>query len=76
MKFIKCKNETEKLKVIADYCNEQIKNNNYNINFLKASKSYPSDYAEEIHELELKNKNFETILKIINADKLTSIMID
>lgn len=74
MKFIKCKNETEKLKAIEDYCNEKIKENNCRIDFFKAEQESPLDYAEELHELETRNAYFETIIKIIKADEFTSIM--
>lgn len=76
MKFIKCKNEMEKLQAIKNYCSAQIKENNYNIEWLKANRKSSLDYADEINELENKNADFNKIIEIINADELTSILID
>lgn len=75
MAFIKCKNETEKLNAIRKYCEMQIENNDYEINSFEADRDSPLDYADEIHELKLRNKRFKTILEIIEADEFTSIMI-
>lgn len=75
MTFIRCKNDVEKLNAIKDYCNAQIKDNDYNIGWFKANKNCPLDYADEIHELELRNMRFKKIIEIIEADKFTEIML-
>lgn len=75
MKWIKCKNDTEKVQAIKKYCEEQIKENNFSINSYKADRTSSFDYAYEIHELEMRNTRFENILKIIEADELTSVLV-
>ena len=76
MSWVKCKNDTEKLVAIKDYCNKQIESNKYSIEFLKEDRNNPFDYAEEIRELEVRNHRFEKIIKIIDADEFTSVMVD
>lgn len=75
MKWIKCKNDTEKVQAIKKYCEEQIEENNFSINSYKADRSNSLDYAYEIQELEMRNTRFENILKIIEANELTSVLI-
>ena len=80
MKWIKCKNEDEKLQAITDYCKEQIYNNNNQIKLYEAlqnlSVDYVEEYANKINGLLIRNNKLETILRIINLDEFTSIMID
>lgn len=76
MTFVKCKNDAEKLKVIKEYCEEKVKNNNMNINYYKADRTSILDYADEIHALELENMRFNNILKIIEADEFTSVLVN
>lgn len=75
MTFVKCKNDTEKLQAIKNYCNAQIKENNHRITWFKAEQECPLDYADEIHELKTRNAHFEKVLEIIEADEFTSVMI-
>ena len=75
MKWVKCKNDTEKVQAIKKICEEQIKENNFSINSYKADRTSSFDYAYEIHELEMSNARFDHILKIIEADELTSVLI-
>ena len=75
MEFVKCKNEIEKIQAIAKYCQTQINDNNYRIDWLKANQDSPLDYAEEIHELKTRKAHFEKIIEIIEADEFTSVMI-
>lgn len=75
MKFVKCKNELEKIQAIKEYCNEQIKEFNLRIDWFKANQDSPLDYADEIHELKTRIAHFETINKIIDADEYTSVMV-
>lgn len=75
MKFVKCKNETEKLQAIKEYCNDKIKEYNQRIDWLKANQTSAFDYVDEIEEYRFRIAHFETILKIINADEYTSIMV-
>ena len=75
MKWIKCKNNEEKLQEIEKYCRKEIEENNFSINSYKADRSSSLDYDYEIHELEMRNARFENILKIIESDELTSVLI-
>lgn len=75
MKFVKCKNESEKLQAILAYCSEEIRNADYNINSYISSRASILDYADEIHDLRLYKARLETITRIIEADENTSIMI-
>lgn len=75
MEFIKCKNDMEKVQAIKNYCNKQIKDNNYNIQWYKSEQSCPLDYSEEIHELETRNAHFKKIIEIIEADEFMSVTI-
>ena len=75
MRWVECKNDTEKVQVIRKYCEEEIAENNFSINSYKADRTGSFDYAYEIHELETRNTRFENILKIIEADELTSVLI-
>ena len=74
MEFIQCKNESEKLSAIAKYCNREINENNYHLNWYKSEQTSPLDYKDEIDELNKRNAHFKKILEIIEADELTSIM--
>ena len=76
MDFIKCKNEAEKLSAIKSYCNRLIEWNNQNIYSYKMDCSSPLDYAYEIRELENRNECFKKIVKIIEANEFTYIMLD
>ena len=71
MNWIKCKNESEKLQTIKDYCLSQIKENERQIRWYEAEESY----LAEIHELKVLNRRFETILNIIAADSTTSVLV-
>lgn len=75
MTFVKCKNDAEKLNAIKDYCNAQIKENNHNIEWFKAEQSCPLDYADEIHELKIRNARLNKIIEIIEADEFMNIML-
>lgn len=75
MKWVKCKNDTEKIQAIKKYCEEEIKENDFAINDYKLDRVSSLDYAYEIRELEMRNARFENILKIIDADELTSVLI-
>lgn len=75
MKFVKCKNDAEKLQAIKNYCLAQIAENNYNLNFLKNHQTSPLDYADEIGELQARNIRFQKIIEIIEADEFTSVML-
>lgn len=75
MEFVKCKNETEKLQAITEYCNAQIEKNNYNLNWYRSEQSSPLDYEYEINELNAMNARFKKIIEIIEADEFTSIML-
>ena len=75
MKWVKCKNDTEKVQAIKKYCEEQIKENNFSINSYKVDRASSFDYVYEIQELETRNTIFENILKIIEEDELTSVLI-
>lgn len=75
MKFIKCKNDAEKIEAIKDYCIQQINENYGKIDWYKLNQECSLDYADEIHELKLINKRFEKILEIIEADENTSVPI-
>lgn len=75
MKWVKCKNDTEKIQAIKKYCEEEIKENDLAINEYKLDRVSSLDYAYEIRELEMRNARFENILKIIEADELTSVLI-
>lgn len=71
MNWVKCKNESEKLQAIKDYCLSQIKKNDRQIRWYESEESY----LTEIHELKLLNRRFETILNIIAADSTTSVVV-
>lgn len=75
MKFIKCKNETEKINAISNYCKAQIEENNRQINWLEAEKTSPLDYMDEIAEHKRIIAHFNKIIEIIEADEFTSVMI-
>lgn len=75
MNWVKCKNETEKLDAIKNYCNMQITENNNNIVWFEAERNSILDYAEEIKELKLRNAHFKKIIEIIEADEFRSILI-
>ena len=75
MKFVKCKNETEKLQAIKAFCEEEIAENIRNIKMFEADRCSPLDYAEEIHECNMRKVRFEKIVQIIDADEFTSIML-
>ena len=75
MSWVKCKNDQEKLQAIKKYCNEQITKNNREITWLNSQKFCGLDYADEIRELQNRNVQFENIIKIIEADELTSVLI-
>lgn len=75
MKFVVCKNDAEKLRAVAEYCTAQIEDNNRGIECLKAFRGGLLDYSDEIHDLELANKRFAAILRIISADANTSVML-
>lgn len=76
MEFIKCKNETEKLQAIFTYCQKQIEENNFLINLYQEEQTSPLDYADEIHELRVRNVRFQKIIDVIEADETTSILLD
>lgn len=71
MNWVKCKNESEKLQAIKDYCLSQIKKNNRQIRWYESEENY----LAEIHELKVLNRRFETILNIIAADSTTSVVV-
>lgn len=75
MNFVKCKNDTEKLQAIKNYCNAQIKEYNHRIEWLKAQQDCPLDYADEIDELKTRIAHFKKIIEIIEADEFTSVMV-
>lgn len=75
MTWVQCKNETEKLAAIRNFCVKQIENNNYNIASYEADRECSSDYADEIHALKIANNRFEKILEIIDANEHTCIML-
>ena len=75
MSFVKCKNDTEKLQAIKNYCNAKIKEYNHRIEWFRVEQSCPLDYAEEIHDLETRNAHFRKIVEIIEADEFTSVMV-
>lgn len=75
MKLVKCKNETEKIQAITDYCNAQIQEYNGRIQWFKTQQTSSLDYIDEIDELKTRIAHFEKILEIIQADEFTSIMI-
>lgn len=76
MKFVKCKNESDKLSAIASYCHTQIENNNANIASLKMDQATAFDYADEIHGLEKMNAHFLKIMDIVQADEFKVIVLD
>ena len=76
MKWVRCKNDAEKLQAIKEYCNSQITNNNYCIESYKLDRVSSLDYMEEIHELEIRNKRFNDILRIIEADEFMEVLVD
>ena len=73
--WIKCKNNEEKLKAILNYCKEEIKENNQDIEFMKANRRSVLDYEYEINELIVRNSRFNDIIKVIEADENTSVLI-
>lgn len=75
MTWVQCKNETEKLAAIKNFCVKQIENNNYNIASYEADRECILDYADEIHALKIANNRFEKILEIIDANEHTCIML-
>lgn len=75
MNTVKCKNETEKLAAIKNFCAAQIDDNNYNIRSYEACRRSVLDYADEIHALKIANKRFEKILEIIDASEHTIIIL-
>lgn len=75
MKVIKCKNDSEKVQAIKNYCNEQIKELKNRIEFFEHEKTSSLDYIDEIDELKTRKAHFEKILEIIQADEFTSVYI-
>lgn len=75
MAFIKVKNDTEKVAEIRKYCQNQIGELDYNINCFKRDQECPSDYRDEIHDLEITKKRFLTLLEIVNAGPTENILI-
>jgi hypothetical protein len=75
MEFVKCKNEREKLDAIAAYCQKMIDNCTYNINSYEMDKVNRFDYSDEIREERNKRERFTTIMRIIEADEYTSILV-
>ncbi len=75
MRFIKCRSEREKLYYIKYYCEEQIAECIRIINMFEADKTSVLDYAEEIHECNMRKARFEKIVQIIDADEFTSVML-
>ena len=75
MKFINCKNDTEKIQAIKSYCCEQIEQNDYNIKWYKLERDNALDYASEIHELEVSNMRFKKIIEIIDANEFMQVAI-
>lgn len=76
MRFVKCRNDAEKLKEIAAYCNKQIERNNASIAQFVADQVLTFDFADEIHELEMMNMHFRKIVEIILADEFKNIVIE
>ena len=76
MKWIRCKNDAEKLQAIKEYCNSQIVRDNQSIESYKLDRECSLDYMEEIHELEIRNKRFNDIIRIIEADEFMEILVD
>lgn len=76
MKFVKCKNESDKLNAIASYCHTQIENNNASIASLKMDQVTAFDYADEIHDLEKMNAHFRKIMEIVQANEFKAIVLD
>lgn len=75
MKFVKCKNETEKLQAVMSYCNEKIQEYKGRIEWFEANKVSSLDYMEEIDELKTRIAVLEQVTKIIEADEHTSVMV-
>lgn len=75
MEFVKCKNDAEKLQAIANYCNKQIAENDFQINLYRAEQTSPLDYECEINELKVRNIRFQKIIDIIEADEFTSVLL-
>lgn len=75
MEFIKCKNETEKIKAITNYCQAQIKECNRRIEWYEFNKISTLDYLEEIDEMKVRIAHFSKIIEIIEADEFTSVMM-
>ena len=76
MRFVKCRNDAEKLKEIATYCGKQIDENNFRIARFVADRVSIFDFADEIHELEMRNMHFKKIMEIIKADEFANIIIE
>ena len=72
MDFVRCKNDSEKVKAIRAVCTKWIEENDFAINCLKASQDSPFDYAEEIGELTMRNSQLKKIVQIIDVDEFTS----
>ena len=75
MKFVKCKNETEKLQAIRAFCEEQIDECVRIIKMFESDRCSSLDYKEEIHDANMRKIRFEKIVQIINADEFTSVMM-
>lgn len=75
MKFIKCKDDLAKLQAIRSYCKDQIGECNYKIKWFENEQESILDYEYEIHEQKTRRAHFETIVKIIEADEFTSVMV-
>lgn len=74
MDFVKCKNDSEKVAAIAEFCKKQIELCNYSINLFESDRDSAMDYFEEISDLENLKSRFEWIMRVINADEFTSIL--
>lgn len=75
MKFVKCRNDAEKLRTIKAFCEEQIAESIRIIKMFESDRCSPLDYVEEIHEANMRKAQFEKIVQIVNADEFTSIMM-
>ena len=75
MKFVQCKNTDDKLLEIVKFCTSKIKENNYQINYLVSQQESQLDYADELHELRLRNTQLEVILRIANAGENETVLV-
>lgn len=75
MKFIQCKDDAAKLQAIRNLCDYEIGLCNYRIKSLESEKCNPLDYCEEINEQEIKKRQLETIVRIIDESPVESIMV-